>query len=113
MSELFDKEVNAQKESFKKTSRVHASSRKPTKVCDENETIDYIRYDETKKQEKKRGAPKIFFDGRKFIRRMRKLLPWISNDFRSLILHTLKVLFAILKCCLCRKVWAELCRLKP
>ena len=41
MSELFDKEVNAQKV---KTSGVHASSRKPTKiVCDENET---------KKQEK-------------------------------------------------------------
>ena len=36
MSELFDKEVNAQKE---KSSGVHASSRKPTKkVCDENET---------------------------------------------------------------------------
>ena len=45
MSELFDKEVNAQKE---KSSRVHASSRKPTKkVCDENET---------KKQEKKNDA---------------------------------------------------------
>ena len=36
MSELFDKEVNTQKE---KSSGVHASSRKPTKkVCDENET---------------------------------------------------------------------------
>ena len=30
MSELFDKEVNAQKE---KSSGVHASSRKPTKKC--------------------------------------------------------------------------------
>ena len=30
MSELFDKEVNAQKE---KTSRVHTSSHKPTKKC--------------------------------------------------------------------------------
>ena len=41
MSELLDKQVNAQKE---KTSGVHNSSRKPTKkVCDENET---------KKQEK-------------------------------------------------------------
>ena len=39
MSELFDKEVNAQKENLKKCSGVHASSRKPTiKVCDENET---------------------------------------------------------------------------
>ena len=36
MSELLDKQVNAQKE---KTSGVHASSRKPMKkVCDENET---------------------------------------------------------------------------
>ena len=59
MSELFDKQVNAQKE---KTSKVHVSSRKPTKkVCDENES------------RKKRRAPKIFFDGRKeFIRRMQK-----------------------------------------
>ena len=36
MSELLDKQVNAQKE---KISRVHASSHKPTKnVCNENET---------------------------------------------------------------------------
>ena len=36
VSELLDKQVNAQKE---KTSGVHASPRKPTKkVCDENET---------------------------------------------------------------------------
>ena len=49
MSELFDKEVNAQKE---KSSGVHASSRKPTKkVCDENETKK-----QTKKQEKKNDA---------------------------------------------------------
>ena len=35
MSELLDKQVNAQKE---KTSGVHLGSRKPTKkVCDENE----------------------------------------------------------------------------
>ena len=33
MSELFDKEVNAQKKSLKKTSEVHASSHKPTKKC--------------------------------------------------------------------------------
>ena len=59
MSELFDKQVNAQKE---KTSEAHVSSRKPTKkVCDENES------------RKKRQAPKIFFDGRKeFIRCVRK-----------------------------------------
>ena len=38
MSELLEKQVNAQKESLKKSSVVHASSCKPTKkVCDENE----------------------------------------------------------------------------
>ena len=33
MSELFDKQVNAQKEILKKPSGVHASSCKPTKKC--------------------------------------------------------------------------------
>ena len=38
MSELLNKQVNVQKESLKKTSRVHESCRKPTKnVCDKNE----------------------------------------------------------------------------
>ena len=38
MSELLDKQVNLQNKSLKKPSKVHASSRKPTKkVCDENE----------------------------------------------------------------------------
>ena len=38
MSELLDKQVNVQKESLKKTSGIHESTRKPTKkVCDENE----------------------------------------------------------------------------
>ena len=56
MSELLDKQVNAQKE---KTSGVHVSSRKPTKkVCDENE-----RNKETKKQEKKRRARKNYIHG--------------------------------------------------
>ena len=44
MSELFDKEVNAQKESFKKTSGVHASSPKPTKKY-------AMKMKETKKKE--------------------------------------------------------------
>ena len=53
MSELLDKQVNAQKE---KTSGVHESSRKPTKkVCDENE----------RNKEKKRCARKNIIDGRK------------------------------------------------
>ena len=38
MSELFDKEVNTQKESLKKASGVHASSHKPTKIVHENKT---------------------------------------------------------------------------
>ena len=65
MSELFDIQVNAQKENLKKYFR--GSCELPQaheKVCDENET---------NKEEKKRRVPKIFFDGRKeFIRRMRK-----------------------------------------
>ena len=52
MSELFDKEVNAQKESLKKTFGVHASSRMPTKKC-------AMKMNETNKK-KKRRAPKIF-----------------------------------------------------
>ena len=52
MSELSDKQVNVQKESLKKTSAVHASSRKPTKkVCDENEMKE--RNKERKKERKK------------------------------------------------------------
>ena len=63
MSELLDKQVNAQKE---KTSGVHASSRKPTKkVCDENER--------NKQRKKKRRARKNIIDGRRaFIGYLRK-----------------------------------------
>ena len=53
MSELFDKEVNAQKESLKKTSGVHASSRMPMKKCAMK-----------MKQRKKRCARKNVFGGR-------------------------------------------------
>ena len=64
MSELFDKEVNAQKREFEK---IFQGSLKLLQahgeVCDENKT---------KKQEKQQ-PPKIFFDGRKeFIRSMGK-----------------------------------------
>ena len=64
MSELVDKQVNVQKESLKKTSGIHAKlPQAHEKVCDENE----------RNKEKKRRAPKIFFDGRKeFIRCVRK-----------------------------------------
>ena len=50
MSEILDKQVNAQKE---KTSGIHTGSRKPTKkVCDENER---------NKQEKNDGRVQIIF----------------------------------------------------
>ena len=59
MSELLDKQLNVQKESLKKTSGIHANSRKPTKkVCDENER---------KKVEEKKNdgrVKKIFVEGR-------------------------------------------------
>ena len=63
MSELFDKEMNAQKESLKKASGVHTSSRKPTKKC-------AMKMKETKK---KRCTHKNVIDGRKpFIRRTQR-----------------------------------------
>ena len=71
MSELFDKEVNAQKESLKKTSGVHASSPMPTKKC-------AMKMKETNKQRnketrKKRRARIKVFGGRKpFIRRRQR-----------------------------------------
>ena len=69
MSELFDKEVNAQKESLKKYFR--GSRKLPQaheKVCDENETKK-----QTKKQRKKRHVRKKVFGGRKpFIRRAQR-----------------------------------------
>ena len=57
MSELFDKEVNAQKENFKKTSGVHASSHKPTKKCAMK----------TKETKKKRCAHQNVIDVRKYL----------------------------------------------
>ena len=55
MYKLLNKQVNAQKESMKNTSRVHASSHKPTKkVCNEN-----------KRNKKKRRACKNVIYGRK------------------------------------------------
>ena len=60
MSELLDKQLNVQKESLKKTSGVHANSRKPTKkVCDENE-----RKKERKKKKNDCRVKKIFVEGR-------------------------------------------------
>ena len=56
MSELLDKQVNAQKEKY---SGVHVSSRKPTKkVCNENESRRNIR-------RKKRCVRKNVIHGRK------------------------------------------------
>ena len=61
MSELLDKQANVQKESLKKTSGVHASSRKPTKKC--------AMKNDTKKQRKKEEkndcrVKKFFVEGR-------------------------------------------------
>ena len=50
MSELLDKQVNAQKENLN-TSGVHTSSRKPTKKCAMKMKVEI---------KKKRQAPKIF-----------------------------------------------------
>ena len=55
MSELLDKQVNAQTENLKNSFRVHTCSRKPTKkVCNENE-----------RNNKKRCAHKNVIHGRK------------------------------------------------
>ena len=60
MGELFDKEVNAQKESLKKLQGFTQAPRaSPRKVCDENER---------NKQTKKQRARKIVIDGRKHYR---------------------------------------------
>ena len=76
MSELFDKEVNAQKESLKKTSGVHTSSRMPTKKC-------VMKMKQTNKEtRKKRRARKNVFGGRKpFIRRTQRTR---ENDLHKL-----------------------------
>ena len=58
MSELLDKQSNAQNESLKNSSRVHASSHKPMKkVCDENER---------NKQEKNHARIKMLFVEERF-----------------------------------------------
>ena len=62
MSELLDKQLNVQKESLKKTSGIHVSSRKPTKkVCDENERK---KVEELEEEKKRRPHQKIFVKGR-------------------------------------------------
>ena len=70
MSELFDKEVNAQKESLKKNFR--GSRKLPyahEKVCDENER----NKQRNKEIRKKRRARKNVIDGRKhYIGRLQK-----------------------------------------
>ena len=69
MSELFDQEVNAQKQSLKKNFR--GSRKLPyahEKVCDENER----NKQRNKETRKKRRARKNIFGGRKpFIRRIK------------------------------------------
>ena len=87
MSELLDKQVNVQKESLKKTSGIHANSRKPTKkVCDKNESR------RRRIRKKNDGCfKKIFVKG--FYKAVSEdLAEPISTNFRLLILQTMKVL---------------------
>ena len=66
MSELVDKQVNVQKESFKKLPGFTQNSRKPTQNSRKPTKKCAMKMKETKKQrKKKRRAPKIFFDGRR------------------------------------------------
>ena len=56
MSELVDKQVNVQKESLKKTSRIHAKLLQAhEKVCDENERNKQTNK-QTNKEKKTTGA---------------------------------------------------------
>ena len=69
MSELFDKEVNAQKESLKKTFGVHGGSHMPTKKCAMK--MKETNKERNKETRKKRRACKNVFDGRRvFIGRL-------------------------------------------
>ena len=79
MSELFDKQVNVQKENVKKNSGVHTSSCKPTKKC-----VIKLKVE----TQKKPCTHKNVFD-HNLIRRTKI----DENDFRSMILDTKKVLF--------------------
>ena len=83
MSELFDKQVNAQKEKiFRGSRKLPQAPASPRKVCDENES-SRIR--------KKRHACKNVFDGRgEFIRHL-----WKGHvmDINKPQVNTLKVLF--------------------
>ena len=68
MGELFDKEVNAQKETLKKLQGFTQAPRaSPRKVCDENER------NKQRNKKKKRRARKNVIDGRKhYIGRLQK-----------------------------------------
>ena len=82
MGELFDKEVNAQKESLKK---LQGFPRKPTKKC-------AMKMKETNKEiRKKRRARKNVIDGRKhYIGRLQKTG---ETSFGSTIMDTMQVPF--------------------
>ena len=79
MSELLDKQVNVQNESLKKTSRVHTSSRKPTKKCAMK----------IKKKERKNDYHVKNCGERKIYKAVSEP---ISMNFGLLILQTMKVL---------------------
>ena len=85
MSELLDKQVNAQKE---KTSGVHESSRNPTKKCDENER---------NKEEKNDMRIKIIFmEGSPLQRPCEEWVKTICTSLGETIMDTMKVLFEYL-----------------
>ena len=65
MSELFDKEVNAQKE---KSSGVHASSRKPTKKC----AMKMKQRNKETRKKKRRARKDVIDGGEHFIGCLRK-----------------------------------------
>ena len=82
MSELFDKEVNAQKESFKKSSGIHASSHKLTKKCAMKV-----------KQRKMMLCKMLLTEGSTLWGEYEKQAKTIWTNFGSTILDTIKVPF--------------------
>ena len=69
MSELFDKEVNAQKE---KSSGVHASSRKPTKKCVMKMKQRNKQTNKETRKKKRRARKNVIDGGEHFIGCLRK-----------------------------------------
>ena len=92
LSELVDKQVNVQKESLKKLSGFTQNSRKPTQNSRKPTKKCAMKMKEANKEKNDRRL-KYFLMEEGVYKACGKLVPWISNNFRSTILHTLKVLF--------------------